>query len=371
MEEERGCVYRQFAPHAQLEILLKITVWRSGLLAILPGMLMVVFGAGASYDCAPSLRGKQPNEAPSRPPLAKDLFQNRAPFALKSFVYRRMLKIVPLLRETHGKPIEEVLETLQIEAETYPEGKRQLAAVRYYLRDVLGDCTINWVQEALGVTNYRSLLDQIARQRHERAEPITLVTFNYDALLEDALADEGFQLEKISDYISHPTYKLFKLHGSVDWSRVVQQPYATTLSRFDLIDLADELKFVPDRFVLNRERQDFKGTLLLFPAIAIPVQRKDIFECPAEHVEALSNLIPKVTQILFIGWQAQEDNFLKMLREGLRPLKGIMVVDENSEKAKAIAAHLQNSLGPVESYCADEGFSQFIETREGDKFFRL
>jgi len=336
---------------------------------------MVVFGAGASYDCAPSLRGKQPHEAPSRPPLAKDLFQDRVPFALTASKYKRMLQIVPLLRETHGKPVEEVLETLQDEAQTYPEGKCQLAAVRYYLRDILRDCTGNWLQEARGVTNYRSLLDQIARQRHKRAEPITLVTFNYDTLLEDALADKGFRTEDISDYLSHPTYKLFKLHGSIDWSRCVESPYGTTLNQFDLIDRATELKLVANKFVLNRERQDVKGTLLLFPAIAIPVQRKDIFKSPTEHIEALYDLIPKVTLILFIGWQAHEDNFLEMLHKGLKSLKGIMVVDENRKKAEAIAARIQSSLGPVGSgprvFCANEGFSQFIETREGDEFFRL
>jgi hypothetical protein len=338
-------------------------------------MLMVVFGAGASYDSAPSLRGKQSHEAPSRPPLAKDLFQNREPFARTANNYKRILPIIPLLRETHGKPIEQVLETLQDEAERYPEGQCQLAAVRYYLRDILWDCTKNWIQAAAGVTNYRSLLDQIARQHHQRGEQIALVTFNYDTLLEDALGDKAFRVEKVSDYVeSHPTYKLFKLHGSIDWARFLDSPSALTLNKYNLIDRAPQLQ-VSETFTLNRGRADVEEQILLFPAIAIPVQRKDRFECPQAHVEALYNLVPKVSQILFIGWQAQEDNFLKMLHEGLKSLKGIMIVDENRGKAEAIAVRIQIGLGPVGSgprvFCANEGFSQFIETREGDEFFRL
>src|SRR5690242_19873820 len=245
-------------------------------------MLMLVFGAGASYDSAPSLRPEKIS-TPSRPPLAVHLFDNRDYFSKYAARYRRMLSIVPELRNTHGVPIEAVLERLRDESKTFPDGQRQLAAVRYYLREIISDSTSQWLRAASGVTNYRSLLNQIERQQLGRNEQILLVTFNYDTLLEDALNDKGFRHNKAEDYLtSHPRYKLFKLHGSIDWSRKVLSPVANDETPHHLIDRFPDLK-LGDTFIVNPERADHKTIEAglyqefhaLFPAIAIPVQRKD------------------------------------------------------------------------------------------------
>jgi hypothetical protein len=239
---------------------------------ILPHMLMVVFGAGASYDSAPSLPG---GGQEWRPPLANDLFENRPNFAAIAQGYTRLLPIIPYLRELHGASVEQVLETLRDEAQEYPDGHRQLAAVKYYLRDILWECTDRWTKQVLRVTNYRSLLDKIARKRPSD-EPLLLVTFNYDALLEDALSDHGFKTNEISDYIqSHHKYKLIKLHGSINWSRVLTFPTlweGKTMNRFDLIDRAADLK-MSAQIVVNNYKADQERQILLFPAIAIPVQQ--------------------------------------------------------------------------------------------------
>ncbi len=161
-------------------------------------MLMVIFGAGASFDSAQSSRIQVVGGAirydglPYRPPLANDLFadRNRA-FAAHIRAYPKMHAILPLLRERSQKSVEEVLESLQSEAGAYPERHRQLAAVRFYLRDLLWECTDQWIDHTSGVTNYSPLIDQILRW-HGTKEPIALVTFNYDLLLENALRSFGF-----------------------------------------------------------------------------------------------------------------------------------------------------------------------------------
>lgn len=122
---------------------------------------MVIFGAGASFDSAQSARIKivggaiQYDGLPYRPPLANDLFadRNRA-FAHLISSYSKMHPILPLLRERSQKSVEEVLEALQSEAAVYAERHRQLAAVRFYLRDLLWECTERWIEHTSGVTNY-------------------------------------------------------------------------------------------------------------------------------------------------------------------------------------------------------------------------
>jgi SIR2-like protein len=345
-------------------------------------MLMVVFGAGASYDSAPSL----PDNREWRPPLADELFHNRKQFASIASQYTKLLPIIPLLREPDGGSVEQVLERFRDEAQKRAERRCQLAAVRYYLRDILWSCTHEWIKEAWRVTNYRSLLDKIDQNRPSGG-PLLLVTFNYDTLLEDALSDHGFRTDDIQDYVkSHPKYKLIKLHGSINWSRILISPIGINLSRYDLIDQAASIQ-VSNTFVVNNDRQDqqvIKGTfprtdelVRLFPAIAIPVQRKDEFECPKEHLELLRSLLPKVSKMLFIGWRGQEDHFLQMLREGLKSLDAtldaFMVVSGTRAEAESIAARIRTSLGDIHgkaAVSADAGFSAFIRKKEGDDFLK-
>src|SRR5579862_4982730 len=91
---------------------------------ILPRMLMVIFGAGASYDSAQAYRPASPgggsqnfgvsaqlatDEEPWRPPLAKDLFQDR--HHQTGFIvnrYPKLTHILPYLREpSNGRSVEE------------------------------------------------------------------------------------------------------------------------------------------------------------------------------------------------------------------------------------------------------------------------
>ena len=50
-----------------------------------------------------------------------------------------------------------------------------------------------------------------------------LVTFNYDRLIEHALTGAGISTAGIADYIASPLFKLFKVHGSINWVRSVQE----------------------------------------------------------------------------------------------------------------------------------------------------
>src|SRR6266566_2742188 len=107
-------------------------------------MLMVVFGAGASYDSVPSRPASVsfPRPGPSsRPPLADELFHDD----LMSFGYTRNFPqcqpIVPYLQNLRdGEAVESVLERLREEAAEYPKRHQQLAAIRYYLHLTIWEC---------------------------------------------------------------------------------------------------------------------------------------------------------------------------------------------------------------------------------------
>ena len=335
-------------------------------------MLMVVFGAGASYDSDPSRRPSDHPPLPNRPPLATELFQNRAPFAGAIQLYPRCQAVIPRLRHPRNETVESVLQHMQDEAAEYPVRHRQLAAVRYYLQTILSQCAAHWLAEATGVTNYKTLLDQIERWR-KRSECVGLVTFNYDTLLEAALPDVGLDFSGLADYVKHPHYKVIKLHGSVNWSREVETaPSIPRPTPGELIESAADLK-ISERYVMTPSAQ--AQAKVLFPAIAIPVESKSTFECPPEHLEVLGDLLPKVTKLLVIGWRATEDHFLELLKEKLPRRLRVMVVAGSQTSAEEPIKRLRAKLDPAGFDAAYHrpfgGFTEFILSSEVDGFLQL
>ncbi len=116
-------------------------------------MILVIFGAGASYDSVPALPPHDYGDLESRPPLAKDLFLNRGLLAEALSRFPQCHPIVPYLRKpSEGKTIDQILEGLQNEAEEDPVRKRQLVAVRYYLHFMIWECERAWIQRAGEIT---------------------------------------------------------------------------------------------------------------------------------------------------------------------------------------------------------------------------
>jgi len=345
-------------------------------------MLMVIFGAGASYDSVPTRRASNPNfsypissDGEFRPPLANQLFADRPLFREAMQRFPRCQPIIPLLQKA-GVSVEQELEKLRAEARDYPERDRQLAAIRYYLHFVLRQCEDQWHQRvAKGITNYKSLLDQIEMYR-KKEECVCLVTFNYDRMLEDALPSVGIVLNGLPDYIASERYKIIKPHGSVDWGREVETP-VDVKSRTawqvleELIGRAAELQ-ISQRFHRAPEFPTARmGGSALFPALAIPVQQKSEFECPAEHIEALRQRVTQTTKLLVIGWRATEFHFLELLKQYLPSKLDVLVVAGGGKGAATeISQRLQaNRVGTAfREY--DQGFTEFIENRAADEFLR-
>jgi hypothetical protein len=343
-------------------------------------MLLVIFGAGASYDSAPS---RPPLESryrdlPNRPPLASELFSDRQHFGEVMNKYPECLPIIPQLRHPPTQStVEAELQRLQLEAVSYPSRNKQLAAIRYYLQEILWTTGHNWLNETQNVGNYRTLIDRIKRWKpsHER---VCFVTFNYDWLLDKALREEGYPFDKLSAYVARDLM-LVKLHGSVNWGRIVRVPNPQDIAGKNKRDLAHHLIAHFSELEISREyvvtgeyppapRQD----CAVFPALAIPVETKLDFECPPEHVEALTAFITGVTRILIIGWRATEQPFLDLLKEGLgRASPLVMAVNgrkEDSERALETigrAGIRGKSRMPEHN---EYGFTEFIRNHGEDEF---
>src|SRR4051812_18039110 len=122
-------------------------------------MLVVVFGAGASFDSVPALPTRLQRD--DRPPLANELFDDRPLFreAMARLDDAKFITTYLMTRPGYRSvDVEKVLDQLMGEADSYPERHKQLAAVRFYLRVALTQCAGQWLAASNGITTYKTLL---------------------------------------------------------------------------------------------------------------------------------------------------------------------------------------------------------------------
>jgi len=347
--------------------------------------LLVIFGAGASYDSVNPRTVVFETDLRSvgsdyhRPPLAAELFDARRNFNDVLKLYPHFIGRVPDLRRkagiAGGLNVEHELEQIKTEAERYPPAAVELAAMRFYLRRVLWDCGGAWHNMAAGATNYAELLSRIQRWRLPRKEHVILVTFNYDLMLEMAAATFpiGLQIAEIDDYVGREEYKLIKPHGSVNWGQLLNHEPEASLSDEDaertMIERAPELQFT-DRFLITGLTV-LANRRLYFPAIAIPVENKSEFACPPSHITTLVQGLDQIQHVLVVGWRASENHFLDILK-GHLDNKRVLVVAENKAAAEMTATNLARAGVERNTVtCSDQlGFSGFLAIDELERFLQ-
>ncbi len=341
-------------------------------------MLLVVLGAGASYDSAPARHPLDPHyrNMPFRPPLAAELFSNRDSFVLVMDKYPQCRPIIPRLqRPPADGSVERELQRLQAEASNDPERHQQLSAVRYYLQQMMWECTSNWNNEVHGITNQKTLVDDI-RHWKKPGEKVCFVTFNYDMMLEDAFGGIGIQFNELSSYISSKDFLLIKLHGSINWAREVRT-YRPDIARLDRRSIAQalirptaDIHISKNYTLIGEYPPAARNNLPLFPALAIPVETKLDFECPEEHVNALKEFLPQVSKILTVGWRGTELPFLELLEKDLRGELPILVVAGGKKDAVASIENMRKAGVRGQYDLTDSGFTDFIVSRKGIEFLK-
>jgi SIR2-like domain len=350
-------------------------------------LLTIIFGAGASYDSStshpPTSEGRFGAHDPNRLPLADELFAERQLFAEVASHFPRLLSILSELRHRrHGVSVEQQLESIQAEASDHPDATKQLHAVRYYLQWAIWECQRRWTaQTTRGVTNYGTLLNQI--ERHRKDEKVCLVTFNYDTLLEDAFRSIYKRFDSIDSYISGNDYSVFKLHGSVNWVHDLISDLRIDSDNVTMANKAVEAQGwdIGGQFYMAPESPlpisfmpvPGKGYQVVVPAIAIPVQKKNRYECPLSHVQVLTDLISQTDKLVIIGWRGAEENFNGLLARGVLFHKSIpiMVVSGSSDGAAEIVATFQ-SMGIKEQDWRpfDGGFTQLVHAKKIEDFIK-
>jgi hypothetical protein len=341
-------------------------------------MLLVIFGAGASYDSATYAR-----DAPdtSRPPLAKDLVARRYDDIASSIPWSR--PVIDRLRElspgtAEPQPLETALAQLNEEAGASDARRQQLVAFRFYLYDVIHQTTAEWLKLTGGFTNYLRLMNRLYDWQVRTGTPVRIATFNYDVMVEEAISDIlNWTFEALHRYIERSDFRLFKLHGSTTWSRVIatnlthgvsaqaaamELAAAGQLAPGEIMARGIEGQVVPARRSPQTEPNEFT-----IPALAVPTTSKAEFECPADHVALLRSDLPEVTHVLIIGWRGAEPHAVELLLDsdeskGLTRGWSLGIVDWTDDGVAQVKRNLEPVTGRgLLRFEAGRGFSDFVD----------
>ena len=343
-------------------------------------MLLVILGAGASFDSSPLTGPPLPGGIvrrnsvdDGRPPLTRDLFDwNRSQsdfigrYAMAAAVVARLRRQVMA-----GGNLEQLLAALQEQEAEYPQRRRQLMAIRFYLREFLFDCSNRWWTAHSATTTYQELVDEINRHSEATGEQVCYVTFNYDTLLDSTFEVQGLRsLHTIDGYIAPGGPLYMKVHGSVNWRRrVADSRVGPNTGSGDVINLypQDYSPHARDEVLVERDRLApwcwQVGDLwhLEIPALAIPVENKvsSSFEMPYAHYEQLVMALRRATRVLVIGWRASEPHFADLLvknNTGLAMPFTLVCGRDASETESNLRA-----LGFVDVTDSRKGFNEFVD----------
>lgn len=339
-------------------------------------MLVVVFGAGASYDSNPAVPTTR--EHRDRPPLANQLFEmDRDATRQAADVFRRAAPAMMAARADvrAGGTVEATLARLQEEAVNDPRARTQLMAVRFYLQRVLHLIPEAWDAHAVRQTSYVSMLDQLARWQRDTGEGLCLITFNYDVLLERACTIVfGHSYATMDGYQDSELVHVYKPHGSVDWAQPAlwagpsysnaENARRAICDQPDLQLIKDDLRVRPvDAEPIGFRSENFDRIQLAWvPALAIPVERKPAMVMPLQHRRNLEQDLGQATAMLCVGWRAREDHFLRTLQDHL-PKTPIPVWSISGDGGSAMET-IENvwPTGRFDRYGAiGSGFSRFAD----------
>ena len=363
-------------------------------------MLLVVLGAGASYDYAPTVPptdvaaiygpfarvpdGALPDQLPWRPPLTDGLVANdertrRILNALPGLPasglvgeIRRRLRTGPVTTAT--VTLESILDDLTGSSDA---NARELLGFRFYIHALISECGGRALADVGGDTNQSILVRTLDVWSNRRQEPVLYVTFNYDTLLEAALESRlGWHPYRLESYVEPSRFKLFKLHGSCSWKQYSSvpspwnDPIGLTIGEAQAAILGGpSLPLEPDGFALGAQGigaylHQLAGAErfhFAVPALAVPLGQKAQFTCPSAHVAVLKDLLPQVDHILAIGWKGGEPDFVEMLRT-VRGGAELAVVTPQEASANAVATIIRDAGVPLATdrpYWRSPSFSRF------------
>jgi hypothetical protein len=336
--------------------------------------LLIIIGAGASYDAYPESVYADDDKIP----LANNLFEVQP--IQDAFLHDfNLMGLADKIRRAKNNDenfnIESLLEQINNRAmeRNEPNMLQSLFAARFYIQKVINRYTDRVIEETSGHTAYVSLLNQLKDWIEESPSDrfVDIVTFNYDSLLELAMKHvfnyDWSRKDPLTGYYAGTNLRLYKPHGSINWGRTIMlngrsHSYlraGSIIDDFEKVELVNHFGFVGSASF----RDDLAKTYI--PAIAVPFGTKTNFdECPSAMLEAMKSAIKEADKVITLGWKGADAHFVSLLKEqNNKPLDFLVVSPSGDTKLKAAY--------PVENISAiQSGFSALVRGTDFEDILR-
>ena len=311
---------------------------------------LVVFGAGASFDC-------HKNRARIGPPLTKDI-----PVAIRRYSSRcsALVDFLEAAIESAAKAgqsfdFESCLRSLWSSYKDDIVLANQFENLRYALCNLIEERQQTIVGDQKEDNLYTSLFNKflLSRNRLSGERAMTVINMNYDVIAECSL-NNRIPFEKFEDYyetIKRPI-SLYHPHGSIRWVE-------TNL---------------PEGLNLRKEihSSSTRGTDLILrpgmngypPALALPMSGdfggKTVW--PADHLLRLQDELKLVDELIVVGWRAADAHILSLIAENVGSIRRLTIVGINRLDCVEIGDRIRRAVGPgaMDVVIEEHGFRAFI-----------
>lgn len=331
--------------------------------------LLVVLGAGASYDCA---NEASICDAAHRPPLARELFHvaSRPAFWEVLRQYPGAMALAPDLAELSlqsAVSIEDELRKLASHSDSLT--RQHFEDIPRYLSSLLTSVSKKYASMP---GSYVRLVKRLVADEPHR---VTFVSLNYDDLLEQGIQSyvRGLSFDHISDYVHRDrSIWVVKPHGSIDWF-----VKTTKYTSHDFSRSSPTVRYeVPVRPWTIQVRRDLGVPLHgeVYPVVTAPMSEKTNQDlvCPDEHVQCLIHACCKAEKALFIGTSGLDGHILRLIGEYAKSLRMVHIVgkDEMGDIRERIAGSLR-SVDSQAYEIFDQGFRAYLQHPRFEAFARV
>lgn len=332
----------------------------------MPSRLLVILGAGASFDCASGNGGALHEEW--RPPLVTQLFENRPSYTRVLHHYPLAEQAAADIRPTiaSGSVAIEAFLKNRLRDSDHEHDRRQYWAIPLYLQHLLFEISMWEPSSRRGYAEQPDSYDRLINAAL-RADEVTFVTLNYDDLFDRRLFIHH-PLESMDSYLGHnEKWALIKLHGSINWGRAVLNEEPIRVRSGDMLlaqafaDLRDNIEL--DETIHLRPHVDIasvraeeilddargRSLRLYYPALSAPLGAEDELVCPTSHVEHLKAITGhwEPLDVLVIGYSGLDKEVLELLSSGGRSIRSLWVVSESESSAESTARRVTDLVRVV------------------------
>ena len=203
------------------------------------------------------------------------------------------------------------------------------------------------------------------------------LALNYDSFLEQTLQSvTGVRFGALTDYIpSGLPWRLIKLHGSVNWGR----RFARTPARLDALDLQAVIEMSDMPAGLRKDIEIFESSAalplvekqLLYPSIAVPIDKKYEFVCPPDHILQATQFLSNCENFLIIGCALKDEHVLRLFEENVKEPDKLLIANGNTKNSSEAQLKL-SEIGQFHSFSRstwfDGGFDKLVASGELESF---